>query len=127
MNKLALLFVALMIPVAAVAQGSGSVTPSTGTVGPGGGDPFEVTKTIKLTVVEVRANGTIAVKDETGQAVVVKVEKSVSISAEKGTELAGQKKMKIDRLEPGMVIRATYRVSDNIVVAIRILKVKKVA
>ena len=123
MNKLALFLVALMIPVAAMAQGSGSVGPS----GAGDAFGFDTTKMVKLTVIAVRPEGTIEVKDDFGRVYVAKVSKGLAVTAEKGTELSSQKKMKIDRLEPGMLIRATVRTSDNVLVAIRILKDAKAA
>lgn len=111
------------------AQGSGGggavgASPTTGG-GVGSLSAFDTTKTIKLTVVAVQQDGTLLVKDEKGTTVVAKLDKKVTFRAEKGTELAGQKHIRINDLMPGMLVKATYRTTDLVVVELRILKAKE--
>lgn len=127
-----MLMVLMMAPALMFSQGSGSVGGGgvVGSASPRGNGSFagfEVTKTIKLRVVAVQKDGTLLVKDERGNPLIAKLDKKVVVRAEKGTEFAGQKHIKIDNLEPGMFVKATYRTSDAVVVELRILREPKKA
>jgi hypothetical protein len=120
-------FSALFSPLS-FAQGSGAVAPAPSGGASSGLDigAFEVTKTIKLRFVSAAKDGTtIVLAEENGTQYSTKLAKKVSISAEKGAEYAGKKKLGLDNLEPGMLLKVTYRASDHAVLELRILKKKK--
>jgi hypothetical protein len=125
MKTLILFAIALFATVLASAQGSGGG--STG-VGGGGGSTdfgtsgFDVLKTVQLHVVEVRPDGGVVVVDEAGTRVAVKLDKHYVIKANKGTELAGKKKLAIADLQAGMLLKITYRAADLVAVELRIVK-----
>ena len=115
----------MLLPGVALAQGSGAVGPAPTGGGAAGISAFEVTKTARVRVVSVSKDGPLVVRDEQGATVVAKLEKKVAVRADKGTELAGKKKIQLEDLEPGMLLKATYRASDMVVVELRILKEPK--
>ena len=129
MKQFIVLTVVMIVPVLAFAQGSGGRQESSSPPAAGSnGSPiqaFETTKSIKLRLVAVRNDGTLAVTDEKGAPLTAKVDKKVAIRADKGTELSGQKHIQLSSLEPGMLLKVTYRTSDQVVVELRILKEPK--
>ena len=123
MKTLVFFAVSVLAPVVLSAQGSGGVSPSgVGSAGGIGGSPFDVTKTIKVRLVEIAKDGAIVVADNNGARHSVKLDKKVRIRADKDTEFAGKKNIEQDDLQPGMFLKMTYRASDLVALELRILK-----
>ena len=127
MKTLVFFAVSVLAPVVLSAQGSGGVSPSgvgggAGSAGGIGGSPFDVTKTIKVRLVEIAKDGAIVVADNNGARHSVKLDKKVRIRADKDTEFAGKKNIEQDDLQPGMFLKMTYRASDLVALELRILK-----
>lgn len=126
MKTLVVFAVSLLAPMIALGQGSGGISPAS--VGAGGGagadigsSPFEVTKTIKLRLVEAPKDGKIVVVEENGTKHLVALAKKLRIRADKFTEFGGKKKISQDDLQPGMLLKITYRASDFVALELRIL------
>lgn len=125
MKTLMVFALSVLAPAILAAQGSGGVSPSgVGGGGTGGIDnsAFEVTKTIKLRLIAIPKDGTILVAEDNGVKRSVKLDKKLRIRADKDTEFAGKKNITQDDLQPGMLLKITYRASDFVALELRILK-----
>ncbi len=115
-------FTLLVLPTsAAFASGSsGAAIP----VGAGGGEqPFAVTKSLKCTVLEVRADNLIKVRDDaSGDVHLVQLSKRIPIKAQDKKQFDGRKKLQPDDLQAGHRILVTKRTDINAVVRIKVLK-----
>lgn len=124
MKTLMVFALSVLAPAILAAQGSGGVSPSGVGGGTGGIDnsAFEVTKTIKLRLIAIPKDGTILVAEDNGVKHSVKLDKKLRIRADKDTEFAEKKNITQDDLQPGMLLKITYRASDFVALELRILK-----
>ncbi len=121
--RLALCFSAALMSL--YAQGSGSSAPPIPSMDHGLPDhPFQVTRTSTghLTKIE---DGIISLDDEKiKEPRTLRRQGKIRVTADKKSELGGQKKLTVEDLKPGMYVKITYRAEVNTILEIRVLKPK---
>lgn len=116
----------ILLAITLLAQGSGSTAPSSGAEPPSlDQSPFIVTKSVDATITEITPN-VIVVREvnRKGKERIYefRLEKKMSLSADKKTELgASKKKLTLQDLQAGMYVRITWRDGDLTVLALRVL------
>ena len=117
-------FVLFALPVAAAAQGSGSVSeerPPSRSVGNEIETPFVVMRSVKAKIVEIdAANGVFVVEIADGKRVQVKVDKKTRFKADKKHELGGRKKLALADFSVGDLVKITFIPSEGRIVEVRL-------
>ncbi|MCI0624448.1 MAG: hypothetical protein L0387_22850 [Acidobacteria bacterium] len=120
LSKMGTLLLTLVLPVAALAQGSGST---------GGGYPrrsetppaFDVTRDLTGTITELNAEtGLLVVEDKQGKRVVLNVDGGTRFKADKKTELRDKKNLSLGDFQPGQTVKVTYQPEDGRVLEVRL-------
>ncbi|MCI0627065.1 MAG: hypothetical protein L0387_36365 [Acidobacteria bacterium] len=119
-TRFAMLFTVLLLPAAVFAQGSGSTGGRPTDVGP---SPFEVTRTIKGSIVAIEGD-TAVIEDNKGQRTTFKVNSETNFRADKKTELHGKNHISLADFWAGAVIEVKFRASDTFVREVRLKHVK---
>jgi hypothetical protein len=125
-TKMIALLIVFVSPSLTLAQGSGSEPHRQPQ--PNGNDntaPFEVTRSFVGRILEIRADShTLVVEDKNGKRVGFSVDEHTEFKAEKKTELAGRKKLKLDDFEKDQLVKVTVRASDSKVIEVRLQREK---
>ena len=127
MNRLAFttLFLAIALPATALAQGSGTGAAPNGTID-SPEHPFLVTRTFEGKVAEIRSDQhLIIVEDRSAKRLQFKLDEKTKFLADKNTEYASKKDLGLGDLEVGQPVRVIYIASNNIVTALRLLRVRR--
>lgn len=131
--RLAALLSFLVFPALALAQGSGSERPptvqppTTDSRLPTNSTDFEVRRSFAGKISDIRLDShLLVVEDKDGKRVGFKVDDQTEFKADKKTELAGRKNLKLDDFEKGQTVKVIFLSSDNKVVEVRLRRVKRV-
>ena len=125
--RLAAIWFSFFFPLMTLAQGSGHERPPTSQPGslPANEAPFEVTKSFEGTILEIQLDArVVVVGDKDGKRERFKVDDRTAFKADKKTELAGRKALKIGDFETGQPVKVTFRASDNSVLEMRLRHIK---
>lgn len=115
------------LPIASLAQGSGSSgpPPSPSSIGDWNQGSFDVTRSVKGKIVEVaKDKQTVTVEDKTGKRFAVKVGEKTKFKADKKTELAGRDDITLGDFEIGQPVKVTYIASNSMATELKLLRAK---
>jgi len=125
-TKLIALLILLASPALTLAQGSGSQPRQQPQ--PYGNDtpaPFEVTRSFVGKILEIHTDShTLVVEDKNGKKVQFGVNEHTEFKADKKTELAGRKNLKLDDFQKDQRVKVTIRSSDSKVIEVRLEREK---
>ncbi len=122
LSKIGTLLLVLVLPVLAIAQGSGSTSPSASRTP----SAFAVTRSVTGTVAAINAeDGLIAVQDKNGNRLEFKVDNRTKFKADKRTELRGKKEISLCDFQKGQRIKVTYRAADWRATEVRLKRARK--
>ncbi|MBI1941257.1 MAG: hypothetical protein HYS33_07095 [Acidobacteria bacterium] len=117
----------LVLPIATLAQGSGSSAPpsSPRSVGEWDKTSFAVTRTVKGKIVKVTDDKQfIVVEDKNGKRVAVRVGEKTKFKADKKTELAGRDDITLGDFELGQPVKVTYLASGSMATELKLLRAR---
>ena len=124
-TKLIALLIVLASPTLILAQGSGSEPRQPQPYGNDAPPPFEVTQSFVGKILEIRTDAhTFVVEDKNGKRVRFTVDDHTEYKADKKTELAGRKKLKLDDFQTDELVKVTLRSSDSKVIEVRLERQK---
>lgn len=120
-----ILALGLVMPLSAWAQGSGSTAPMPprmGTMDMPSPDTnaFAVTRSVTGKVAEINTEKHyIVIEDKKGKRLKFKLDEKVKLRADKKTEFAGRKDIKLSDFEPGQFVKVTYLASNETITELR--------
>lgn len=124
-RKLIALLIVLVSPVLTLAQGSGSEPRQPQPYGSDSPPPFEVTRSFVGKILDIHADAhTLVVEDKSGKKVQFSVDQHTEFKADKKTELAGRKNLKLDDFQKDQQVKVTVRTSDSKVIEVRLQREK---
>ena len=114
-----------LFPAATLAQGSGSQPRQPQPIGNDTPAPFEVTRSFVGRILDIHTDShTLVVEDKNGKKVQFSVDEHTVFKADKKTELAGRKNLKLDDWEKDQLVKVTIRSSDSKVIEVRLEREK---
>ncbi len=112
-TKLIALLILLASPASTLAQGSGSQPRQPQPYGNDTPAPFEVTRSFVGRILDIHTDShTLVVEDKNGKKVQFSVNEHTEFKADKKTELAGRKNLKLDDFQKDQLVKVTIRSSD---------------
>jgi hypothetical protein len=124
-TKLIALLILLASPASTLAQGSGSQPRQPQPYGNDTPAPFEVTRSFVGRILDIHTDShTLVVEDKNGKKVQFSVDEHTEFKADKKTELAGRKNLKLDDFQKDQRVKVTIRSSDSKVIEVRLEREK---
>lgn len=123
--KLIALLIVLVSPALTLAQGSGSQPRQPQPHGSDSPAPFEVTRSFVGRILDIHTDShTLVVEDKNGKKVQFSVDEHTEFKADKKSELAGRKNLKLDDFQKDQLVKVTVRTSDSKVIEVRLEREK---
>ena len=123
--QMIVLMIVFVCPALALAQGSGSEPRQPQPIGADSPPPFEVTRSFVGKILDIHADAhTLVVEDKNGKKVQFSVDQHTEFKADKKTELAGRKNLKLDDFQKDQLVKVTVRSSDSKVIEVRLEREK---
>jgi len=124
-TKLIALLILLASPASTLAQGSGSQPRQPQPYGHDTPPSFEVTRSFVGRILDIHTDShTLVVEDKYGKKVQFGVDEHTEFKADKKTELAGRKNLKLDDFQKDQLVKVTIRSSDSKVIEVRLEREK---
>ena len=121
LSKIGTLLLVVLLPAAALAQGSGSTRGQ-----PDTRSAFAVTRAVTGTIAEINADdGLLVVEDKKDRRYEFRVDSGRKFKADKKTELRGKKDIALSDFHTGRKVKVTYRANDGKVREVRLKRTKK--